>query len=174
MSDSITLHPTKGLNPFMMVLVCRICGEEKDHGIALVGATDKVGTCPQCGLMVYGYTRRTTCARCGEKGGPDWDRRALEEGEKIKESGVCDECRELMKQGIVFIGVRGSSDQPDGTQMVRTGKSLVLTEEAVKRILSEHALRAALQARACLIPEDVWESLGLDAFMPTEEDKSDE
>lgn len=160
----------------MMNRVCKVCGNVEESGIALMGACDEVGTCPDCGMKVYGMSARPACPNCGTKSGSGkaWERRKIEDGEKLLETGVCQTCQDMMKQGIVFVDVRGSSDAAGTAPLVRTGRFAVIREDAVRRFMKDPLLQDVLKARVCQVPEDVWESLGLDDLMPEEEKTGNE
>lgn len=87
---SITLHPTKGLNPHMTT--CPRCRKETDE-IALLGINDKVIECPGCGTQIFGYANtKKKCPKCKSNlaGGKV---RELGEYESIPGVELCDECK---------------------------------------------------------------------------------
>lgn len=71
----------------------------------------------------------------------------------------CDECRKMMKDGIVFISVR---DGEKGENPYRTGHLVCVKEEGVRRMLKNDTglLDTVLQQRACFIEDSVWRQLG--------------
>ena len=88
----ILLHKEKGLNPYMTY--CPQClGEGRD--IVLVGARNKVITCPSCGINAIGFTHSQRCPKCKEKltGGKS---RTLDDHEKLPGS-LCQACEDKMK-----------------------------------------------------------------------------
>jgi hypothetical protein len=76
-----------------------------------------------------------------------------------KEPG--DKCKDLMKQGIIFIGVRDG--ETDKENPYRSGEWFVLKEEAFKRMgLNDENLKAdILKKRICFIEQGVLKRLGL-------------
>lgn len=73
----------------------------------------------------------------------------------------CDQCKEYMAQGIIFVGVNGPEveKQPFAN---RTGKFCVIKEDAVKRLLKPgEMLSDILSRRAAFVPEDAWTALRL-------------
>ena len=101
----ILLHKEKGLNPFLTF--CPRCqGEGRD--IILVGARDRVITCPSCGINAIGFTHSQRCPSCKEKltGGKS---RILEDHEKLP-GGLCDTPHGLKPSG--FSGYARPSGSP--------------------------------------------------------------
>jgi rubrerythrin len=84
MSEGITLHPTKGLNPRM--LSCVQCGESS--GIILLGIDDDFHVCPNCNMKHLGK-RPPKCGKCS------YSMRGAKK-EPVPETplpqGVCNDC----------------------------------------------------------------------------------
>ena len=84
----------------------------------------------------------TRCYFCGENKEIIMNTRLTEKAaQKIEEYNgkvidmePCDKCKELMKQGIMFISVR---DGESGNNPYRTGKLAVVKEEAVEKIYTK-------------------------------------
>lgn len=73
----------------------------------------------------------------------------------------CDACKEHMKQGIVLISV-DESKSPDTNNPYRTGGWVVVTEDFIKRIVSDSkVLKSMLKRRMAFLPDEVWNMLGL-------------
>jgi hypothetical protein len=88
----ILLHKEKGLNP--RLTYCVRCGG-KGRDLILVGARDKVITCPSCGINAIGFTHSQRCPSCKEKltGGKS---RILEDNERLP-GGLCQVCEDEVK-----------------------------------------------------------------------------
>ncbi len=72
----------------------------------------------------------------------------------------CDECKKLMKQGIMFCSVR---DGESGKNPYRTGKMCVIKEEAVEKIVSPELFEEIKAKRFCFIEDSVWQHIGFPA-----------
>lgn len=70
----------------------------------------------------------------------------------------CDECKALMKQGIMLCSVR---DGESGNNPYRTGALCVLKEEAVKQFSSPEMFEQVKKTRFAFIEDSVWDQLGL-------------
>ncbi len=71
----------------------------------------------------------------------------------------CPKCKEYMKQGIILLSVRNGEN---GDNPYRTGKFVVIKEEAMKRMIStKELLTDVLKKRMCFIEDKVWNNLGL-------------
>ena len=80
----------------------------------------------------------------------------------------CDTCAGYMKQGIIVIQAT-DEDHQDTRNPNRTGLMVVVTEDAIKRIVSDAKILASiLEHRVTIMPKRVWEKLGLPT-KPTEE-----
>ena len=65
----------------------------------------------------------------------------------------CTTCQEYMKQGIILISVKESSDMSNPN---RTGGFWVIKDEAIKRFVQdEKLLNHILKKRTCYIPNEV-------------------
>lgn len=95
MSNSIPLHPTKGLNPALCF--CKICGGETNE-LALLG-NHKIYTC-RCGVVHYGRPRLPSLCRCGSF--QQQEQRELRDGEKVP-GGPCTSCTDILKTGNIVI-----------------------------------------------------------------------
>jgi len=67
----------------------------------------------------------------------------------------CDECKEMMKIGIILISVKAGSDHENP---YRTGGWCVVKEDAVKRIFNDDR---ALKSRVAFIEDEAWDKIGL-------------
>lgn len=102
---SIPLHPTRGVNP--RLTFCPRCGGD-GRELILIGANDKVITCPHCGMNAIGFKTTQLCPSCKKRlsGGKV---RTLEDHEKLP-GGLCLKCEEevkkveeLIKDGAVHV-----------------------------------------------------------------------
>lgn len=109
----IPLHPTKGVNP--RLTFCPRCGGE-GRELILVGANDKVITCPHCGMNAIGFKSTQLCPKCKKRlmGGKV---RTLEDHEKLP-GNLCEKCEEevkkieeLIKDGAVHVKCKGCGMQ---------------------------------------------------------------
>lgn len=72
----------------------------------------------------------------------------------------CAECAEFMKRGIILISV--ANDSEDNTNPYRTGGWCVITEKAVKRIITTpDLLENVLAKRMAFVPDEAWVLVGL-------------
>ena len=142
---SLRLSPKHGLNP--MVTRCFFCNEE--IGIALLGLVKEKNS---------------------------WGRAVRGSDVEAPRSGVidrepCDTCKGYMGQGIILISVR---DGEEGDNPYRTGGWVVVTEDAVTRMLqcgdgadpaqvegNAALLADVVRRRVCFIPDEVWLIFGL-------------
>jgi hypothetical protein len=76
----------------------------------------------------------------------------------------CPKCKDYMKQGIIFIGVRdGEASLSPGENPYRSGQFLVVKEEAVKRMLEEKSpalLADILKQRVAFLEESTLRAIG--------------
>lgn len=143
--SGITLHKKYGLNPTMDR--CFFCLEH--NKIYLVGS----------------HTQQFKDAGL-----------AREDGEMNNDIGVvdmepCSKCEDLMKQGIILISIR----EPSASELnakgnlkdripnpYRTGGWVVVTEDAIRRMIKPEAMvEYALKVRWLFIIDEVWDMLGL-------------
>ncbi len=74
----------------------------------------------------------------------------------------CDACREFMKLGIILISVDGERSKDDLKNPYRTGGWVVVTEDYIRRTVTEpELLKQTLEARVAFLPDEVWNALGL-------------
>lgn len=80
--------------------------------------------------------------------------------EICRDKEPCDKCKEYMLIGIIFISVR---DGWNGVgEPYRTGKLVVIKEEAVKEITKPGPLLdSILRSRVCFIEDQTWDRLGM-------------
>ena len=71
----------------------------------------------------------------------------------------CDKCKEIMKQGVIFISVRDG--EQDKENPYRTGQIIGLKDEAVKNIIQEPLLSEVLKKRICFVELEVLKRIGL-------------
>ena len=69
----------------------------------------------------------------------------------------CDECKELMKQGIMFCSVR---DGEKGDNPYRTGKLCVIKEEALDGLFEPSFLSKIKKSRFAFVEDSMWELIG--------------
>ena len=71
----------------------------------------------------------------------------------------CQDCLALMKQGVFLVSVR---DGETGNNPYRTGRIAVVTDDAIRRIITSLSLQdSILQQRVAFVPDTVWDALGL-------------
>jgi len=162
----LSLHKKFGVNPRMTNLHCQCCGGvKKGESILLLGAANYHVTCPHCGVRVYGgIGSGKQCPKCGVTCHKILSRTELREGEQIDTTGICQECRGWMKQGIVLISVRDdATDKPNPEDVYRTGCIAVVKDDAIKRMLggSPELLQKALSRRMLFVHDGVWDKVGL-------------
>lgn len=85
-------------------------------------------------------------------------------GQEAPRQGVydmepCPKCEALMKDGIILISVR---DGDAAHEPYRTGNMVVVTEEAIRRIVTPTGLADELiRKRVAFVPDAVWVKLDL-------------
>jgi hypothetical protein len=80
---------------------------------------------------------------------------------RVVNPGPCDECKELMKQGIIFISVNESLTE-NPKDPYRSGGWCVLREDAVRRMpLDDEVKNKILEARMSFMSDEVWDAFGL-------------
>lgn len=73
----------------------------------------------------------------------------------------CDQCKNYMASGIIFIGVTGP-EVKENPFSNRTGRFCVIREEAVRRMInSKELLNDIILKRVAFVPQDVWSMLQL-------------
>jgi len=82
---------------------------------------------------------------------------------KVVYKEPCPKCADLMRQGVMLVSVR---DGEQGDNPYRTGKMVVVRDEAVKRIFGPTCV--AVTSRFAFVPDSVWIKVGL----PTNEKES--
>jgi hypothetical protein len=70
----------------------------------------------------------------------------------------CDKCKGYQQQGIILISVK---DGEDGDNPYRTGGWVVMTEDAVRRVLVGDIVEDICKKRMAFVPDTVWDALGL-------------
>lgn len=106
------------------------------------------------------------CYFCGKDKGLVMNTRLTQKhAEKIKKMHghtidyePCDECKKLMKEGIMFISVK---DGESGNNPYRTGKMCVIKDEAVKKFTSPEMFEQVKKTRMAFIADSIWDMLGL-------------
>jgi hypothetical protein len=74
----------------------------------------------------------------------------------------CDKCRAFMDQGIICIGVDEARSNGDTVNPYRDGNWCVVTEEAIRRIITPPELADDICKRRCaFIPTEAWTMIGL-------------
>lgn len=110
MTESVILHPEKGLNP--RVTVCMRCG--KDVGLVLLGKNEKIYRCNKCHIVHIGKPNNSThfkggydCVRDGCTGTLIYERDCADH-EKIA-CEICNDCAkeqeehaEVVKNGGIY------------------------------------------------------------------------
>lgn len=163
--SGITLHDKLGVNPRLTYCVCPVCGKEQTgEELLLLGSRNYIDICDGCGAHHIGGVDsrhgRRTCSREG-CGATSFTRRELSESERIPLGAkVCEECAALQKLGIIMISVRDGEEGESNPY--RTGAQAVITEDAVKRLISSpKLLQQIIRKRMCYVPDSVWDMLGL-------------
>lgn len=106
------------------------------------------------------------CYFCGKDKGLVMNTRLTQKhAEKIKKMHghaidyePCDECKKLMKEGIMFISVK---DGESGNNLYRTSKMCVIKDEAVKKFTSPEMFEQVKKTRMAFIEDSLWDMLGL-------------
>lgn len=76
----------------------------------------------------------------------------------------CKQCKGWMGQGIILISVR---DGEAGENPYRTGKIAVVTEAAMRKVITTQDLADDIaRKRVCFVPDTVWEQVGLPVGEP--------
>lgn len=73
----------------------------------------------------------------------------------------CDECKKYMEKGIILISVDEKKTE-DSQNPWRTGGWVVVTEDAIRRIVKEQELADHICIRRmAFVPDEAWDVLGL-------------
>ena len=137
---SVVLDPTHGVNP--STACCFFCNEAKV-------------------LVLWGrltQKQRTSFEEAGVPLGQDGGapRNIMLDHEP------CGRCKEYMKQGVILISVREPIPGDDPNNPYRTGRWVVIKEEAIRQIVQPKELADSIvEKRMAFVPDDAWEVLGL-------------
>ena len=86
--------------------------------------------------------------------------------ELVVDQEPCDECKDYMKEGVIFISVEDGQRENKARNPRRTGRLCVLKDEGVIEMMTPSELRDdILKQRICFIEDSSWGALCL----PTEE-----
>jgi len=101
------------------------------------------------------------CFVCGEPKGVLLDRRLKKSlpRKAVYNDEPCDKCKEIMKKGVIFIGVRDG--EQDRKNPYRTGHFIGIKEEAIRKMIKEPLLSKILKKRLCYVEKSVLVKLGL-------------
>ena len=112
--------------------------------------------------MEKSYVGLTQCFFCGEDSGLVMDRHLRPKFERrvgVIDMEPCSECKKLMEQGVMLISVR---DGEGGSNPYRTGAMAVITDDAIKRMVSEgDTLDNLLSSRWGFVEDEIWDAVGL-------------
>jgi hypothetical protein len=134
---SIQLDEKHGVNP--SVEKCFVCGEDK--GVVLFG--------------LLSPAQREAFIEAGVGGGAEAPR------EVTLNKEPCTKCEEWMEQGVILISVDAEKTS-DMQNPHRTGGWCVLTESAVKRMITDaELLEDILHRRMSYVPDDAWDMMNL-------------
>jgi len=87
--------------------------------------------------------------------------------EAVFDHEPCDTCKGHMEKGIILISVRNEDEGNENPY--RTGGWVVITDEAIERMIEPEDVRQSiLTRRIAFVPDAAWEMLGL----PGKEDTS--
>ena len=107
------------------------------------------------------YVGMMNCFFCNKPKGVILDRRIRETLPKnaVYDKEPCDECKELMKSGIIIISVR---DGESGDNPYRTGFWCVVKEQMIKDLISDEQFKNdILNKRVLFIEDSTVEQIGL-------------
>lgn len=166
----IRLHSKLGVNPRMVNIHCRLCGKKEGDSIVLLGSANYRQKCNACGVWSFGGFNRPkmssyseymddhnkTCPSCGSTDAGE--RVELQDWDQIETVGTCKECKEWMTKGIVLVSAKESPKGP-----ILTGCFTVLTLDGFDKLpISPPELKAEIRRkRACYLPDEAWDALGL-------------
>lgn len=74
---------------------------------------------------------------------------------KIIDKEPCNECKKLMKMGVMLISVR------DYDPEYRTGSMAIIKDEAIKRIFPKEEAKTLLKMRCGFIGDSLWDAIGI-------------
>ncbi len=80
----------------------------------------------------------------------------------------CDTCKGYMETGIILISV-DESKTTDRANPYRTGGFCVIKEKVISEMLHEDAAVDILEQRYALVPDEIWDGIGLPKLSNTEE-----
>ena len=69
----------------------------------------------------------------------------------------CDNCKELMRQGVLLIEYKEGTE-PD---FYRTGVLAVVKDEAIKKVFPKDIATDVIERRYCFVSSSVWDKIGL-------------
>lgn len=98
MSDNVTLHPEKGVNP--RIGYCVRCGT--DHSVILLGMWNRAFHCSECDTVTFG-AKYHRCEKCKGKRG---EMKPIGEGERLP-AGLCRVCKEEIKDYAAIVAEGG-------------------------------------------------------------------
>lgn len=117
---SITLHPTRGLNPHLTF--CSRCGRETNE-LILIGNRDDLRKCASCGSGLIGMRRNDPCGKCGNTG-PHELIRKIDDNERLPASQLCDDCKKEMEENSEIVrqgGVYWKCEECNRSGVIRPG-----------------------------------------------------
>lgn len=113
----------------------------------------KYGVNPSVGLCFFCHKQNGEIILAGAFGGQEAPRQA------VWDRHPCDECKALMKQGVMLLSVR---DGESGSNPYRTGRMVVVRDEAIQRMITPPELRdQILRERVSFVEDKTWVALGL-------------
>lgn len=85
-----------------------------------------------------------------------------QEAPRIMRTGeMCDVCLGYMKKGVILISV-DESKTTDQKNPHRSGGWVVVTDDAIRRVIQNHEMRDfVLKRRLAFVPDEVWDLIGL-------------
>jgi len=106
------------------------------------------------------YVALDVCFFCGEAMGVVLHRqlRRVLPRKAVFTHDPCATCKGHMERGVILISVR---DGESGDNPYRTGGWVVVTENAIRKVVSEPMQTTLLTKRAGFIENTTWEAIGL-------------
>ncbi len=104
------------------------------------------------------------CSICGDPKNEIILAGQLSDDQEATQSAVCDvrpcdTCRGYMAEGVILISVRNGES---GDNPYRTGGWVVVTDDAIRRLISTPELRDdILKKRVAFLPDEVWDAIRL-------------